>query len=84
MSEDNNKKAVQTMVGVVVSSAPAKTVVVEVKTKKRHPKYHKGYTVSKKYHAHDEKDEYVVGDAVVIAPAKPFSKLKKFIVLKKA
>lgn len=77
------KKTTQTMTGIVVSAAPQKTVVVEVKTRKRHPKYHKGYSVVKKYHAHDEKDAYAVGDMVVIAPSKPYSKLKKFVVLKK-
>lgn len=81
-SQDQVKK-IQTFTGVVISAAPAKTLVVEVKTKKRHPKYHKGYTVSKKYYAHVETGEYEVGDTVVLAPSKPYSKLKKFVVLNK-
>jgi small subunit ribosomal protein S17 len=58
-------------------------VVVKVDTHKRHPKYHKSYKVSKRFKAHDENNEYHVGDLVVIESGRPMSKDKKFVVLKK-
>ena len=69
--------------GVVVSDKMQKTVVVKVDEKKRHPKYHKSYTISKRFKAHDENNEYKVGDKVMIESTRPISKEKKFIVLKK-
>lgn len=73
----------QQITGTVVSNSMNKTVVVEVSVKKRHPKYHKSYTVSKRYKAHDEADSYQVGDKVVIESCRPMSKEKKFTVIKK-
>lgn len=73
----------QQLVGVVVSDKMSKTVVVKIDTKKRHPKYHKSYKVSKKYKAHDEAGEYHVGDRVVIESVRPISKDKKFKVISK-
>ncbi len=78
------EKTIQSFTGKVVSTAPQKTVVVEVKSRKRHPKYLKAYTVTKKYYAHDEQEQYQVGDDVVIYPSRPYSKLKKFVVAKKS
>lgn len=72
------------MTGLVVSDKMDKTVVVKVDSRKRHPKYKKAYTVSKKYKAHDEQNEYHTGDRVVIESIKPMSKEKKFRVLNKA
>ena len=69
---------------MVVSDVMQKTVVVKVDHKKRHPKYKKSYTVSKRYKAHDENNEYKVGDKVVIEAIKPMSKDKKFKVISKA
>ncbi len=71
------------MTGLVVSDKMDKTVVVKVDSRKRHPKYKKAYTVSKKYKAHDEQNEYHTGDRVVIESIKPMSKEKKFRVLNK-
>jgi small subunit ribosomal protein S17 len=73
----------QQITGLVVSDKMDKTVVVEVHERKRHPKYHKSYTVTKKYKAHDEANEYHLGDKVVIESIRPMSKEKKFKVLKK-
>jgi small subunit ribosomal protein S17 len=73
----------QQLKGIVVSDAMDKTVVVKVDMKKRHPKYHKSYTVSKKFKAHDETNEYHSGDVVVIEATRPISKDKKFKVIKK-
>ncbi len=73
----------QILVGNVVSAKMAKTVVVEVRTRKRHPKYHKSYTVSKRLKAHVESGEYVVGDKVSMVSVKPISKDKRFKVISK-
>ena len=77
----NTKK--QQLTGTIVSDKMAKTVVVKVDMRKRHAKYHKSYTVSKKFKAHDENNEYKVGDKVVIEAVRPISKDKKFRVLSK-
>lgn len=71
------------MTGLIISDKMDKTVVVKVDSRKRHPKYKKSYTVSKKYKAHDEQNEYHTGDRVVIESIKPMSKEKKFRVLSK-
>lgn len=82
MNQPASKK--QQIKGTVISDAMDKTVVVRVDMKKRHAKYKKTYTVFKKYKAHDEANEYHVGDTVVIESTRPISKEKKFKVLKKA
>lgn len=67
------------MSGTVTSDVQDKTIVVTVETRKTHPIYGKSYLVSKKFAAHDEKNEAKVGDKVIIAETKPISKNKKFI-----
>ena len=62
--------------GIVVSDKMAKTVVVEVKRYTKHPLYGKYIKSSKRYKAHDEKNEYKVGDKVIIEETKPMSKDK--------
>ena len=74
----------QQLVGVVVSDKMVKTVVVRVDSKKRHPKYKKAYTVSKKFKAHDEQGQYHTGDKVIIESIRPMSREKKFKVIGKA
>ena len=69
--------------GFVVSSKGNKTIVVEVKRKFQHPFYGKVISRSKKYHAHDEKNKYKIGDIVKIIESKPISKLKTWEVLEK-
>ncbi len=73
----------QQLIGTVVSDKMTKTVVVKVDMRKRHPKYHKSYTVSKKFKAHDENSEYHTGDKVVIESIRPMSKEKHFKVISK-
>ena len=73
----------QQLTGVVVSDKMDKTVVVKVVSKKRHEKYHKAYTVSKKFKAHDGENQYHTGDKVVIEAIGPMSREKKFQVIKK-
>ena len=67
--------------GVVVSNKMSKTIVVRVERIKEHPKYKKRYKIHKKYKAHDEKEEYKVGDKVVILESRPLSKDKKWRVI---
>lgn len=74
----------QRLVGTVVSDKMQKTVVVQVTHKKRHAKYHKTFTVSKRYKAHDETGQYHTGDKVIIESTRPISKDKKFVVVSKA
>ena len=65
--------------GKVVSNKD-KTVVVEVIRKVKHKLYKKIIKRAKKYHAHDEKNQFKIGDTVTIQESKPISKLKKWIV----
>ena len=67
--------------GVVVSDKNQKTVVVKVERRFTHPVMGKTVRRSKKYHAHDEKGQYKVGDTVRIQECRPFSKLKTWEVL---
>lgn len=64
--------------GIVVSDKSAKTVVVEVTRKFKHPKYSKFIFQSDKYHAHDEGNTAKIGDKVTIIESRPHSKLKKW------
>jgi small subunit ribosomal protein S17 len=66
----------KTRVGVVVSDARDKTVTVEVRDSKRHPKYGKTVPVRKRFHAHDESNDANIGDTVRIVETRPISKSK--------
>ena len=69
--------------GKVIKDQNDKTIVVLVKRKYIHPFFKKVITSSKKYHAHDEKNKYKIGDNVSIVESKPLSKLKRWEVLAK-
>ncbi|MBU1203341.1 30S ribosomal protein S17 [Patescibacteria group bacterium] len=69
--------------GEIMSDKMDKTVVVLVTSIKTHSKYKKQYKSSKKYKAHDEKNEYKTGDKVVIEECRPLSKDKRWRVIKK-
>jgi len=69
--------------GVVVSDTMDKTIVVKVDSFKKHPRYQKRYTSSKKYKVHDEQNEYTVGQKVLIESCKPISKDKCWTVVEK-
>ena len=66
------------LIGTVVSDVQDKTIVVKTERRVTHPVYRKQYTVSKKYQAHDEKNEAQLGDKVSIVETKPVSKNKTF------
>lgn len=69
----------RTIIGTVSSSKADKTIVVTVQTRKTHPLYRKQYTVSKKFMAHDEKNEALEGDKVAIVETKPLSARKRYV-----
>ena len=75
--------AKKTLQGIVVSDKMQKTVVVEVESMKEHPKYRRRYKTHKRFKAHDEKQEFHMGDKVIIEESKPISKDKNWIVLRK-
>ncbi|MDE2001541.1 MAG: 30S ribosomal protein S17 [Patescibacteria group bacterium] len=69
--------------GVVVSDKMNKTAVVAVSFAKKHAKYQKYFTKTSRFKAHDEKNEYHVGDAVTIQETRPLSKDKRWVILGK-
>ena len=69
------------LTGTVVSDKSDKTVVVKVERKVKHPLYGKIIRRSKKYHAHDESNEFKTGDLVRIEETKPISKNKTWKVM---
>ena len=77
MSEEtrNSRKVRQ---GVVVSAVNDKTIVVKVESRKPHPVYGKMMTTTKKFHAHDKRNECGVGDTVEIMETRPLSKMKRW------
>lgn len=64
--------------GVIVSDKMDKTVVVSVERRIMHPIYKKFIRRSKKYHAHDENNEFKIGQTVKIRETKPISKTKSW------
>ena len=72
------EKTSRELVGKVVSDKTDKTITVLVETYKKDPLYGKRVKYSKKYAAHDEKNEAKIGDTVRIAEVRPLSKTKHF------
>ena len=73
--ERNRRK---TRIGVVVSDKAEKTVTVQVERRFAHPLYGKQVAKTKKYLAHDQDNEYKVGDKVRIVETRPLSKMKRW------
>ena len=73
----------KTLNGEVIKDKNNKTIVVLVKRRFIHPFFGKVITSSKKYHAHDEKNKFKVGDIVKIIEAKPYSSKKRWEVINK-
>ena len=73
-------KNTRTLVGKVVSDKRSKTVTVLIERRSMHELYGKIVAHSSKYHAHDEKGEYKLGDVVEIAETRPISKTKAWVV----
>ena len=68
----------KTRTGVVVSNKMNKTMVIAAKCKEMHPIYGKFVQKTKKYHAHDEKNEANIGDTVLIMETRTLSKTKRW------
>ena len=64
--------------GVVVSNKMQKTIVVSIENRITHKKYGKVISITKKYKAHDEKNECQIGDLVTISETRPLSKTKRW------
>lgn len=79
MSEVNLSR---TLTGKVVSDKMNKTITVLVERKVKHPLYGKIMVRSKRYHVHDENNEFHPGDMVVIEECRPLSKTKAWRVVK--
>ena len=73
-------KNTRTLVGKVVSDKRNKTITVQIERRTKHELYGKIVARSSKYHAHDEKGEYKMGDVVEIAETRPISKTKSWVV----
>ena len=69
--------------GVVVSDKNDKTIVVKVERRLTHPVLKKTVRLSKKYHAHDEKNEAKTGEVVRIEETRPLSKQKRWVLVEK-
>ena len=76
-------KIKKTLQGIVVSDKMNKTIVVRVDRLKWHSKYKKQYKSSKRYKAHDEKNECKTGDKVVIQECRPLSREKRWRIVSK-
>jgi len=73
------KSLKRTLIGKVVSDKRAKTVTVLIERRVKHELYGKIVAKSSKYHAHDEKGEYKMGDIIEITESKPISKTKNWV-----
>ena len=78
----SDPKLKRTLTGTVTSDKMDKTVTVLVERKVKHPLLGKIIRVSKKYHAHDETNEFHTGDVVVIEECRPIAKTKSWRVSK--
>ncbi len=74
------RSAMRPLVGRVVSNSMNKTVTVLVERRVKHPLYKKYIRRSTRIHAHDERDECSVGDAVSIVQCRPMSRTKAWMV----
>ena len=78
MTQMETRKLRKVRQGVVISDKMDKTIVVASKFKEKHPIYGKFVQKTKKYHAHDEKNEAHDGDTVQIMETRPLSRTKRW------
>jgi small subunit ribosomal protein S17 len=81
MTTEKTEANRRTLQGRVVSDKMNKTVTVEVQRLVKHPRYRKYVTRSKTYKAHDEANDFKVGDSVTIQECRPISRDKRWVVL---
>ena len=72
----------RTLTGVVSSDKRDKTITVMITSRETHPSYKKQYKITRKYTAHDEKNEAHEGDVVMIEETRPISKTKTWSLVK--
>jgi len=84
MPQAEPQKKIRKITGVVVSDKMTKTRVIAVSRLKKHPRYLKYQTLTTRFKAHDEKNEYHTGDKVVIEETRPLSKDKRWKIVGKA
>ena len=75
---ETEPKKIRKLTGIIVSDKMTKTRVVSISRTTRHPKYLKYYTVTTRFKAHDENNEYKTGDTVVIEETRPLSREKRW------
>jgi small subunit ribosomal protein S17 len=68
----------KSLIGVVSSDKADKTIVVSVERRKTHPIYRKQYSITRRFKAHDEKNQAAVGDTVEVTETTPISRHKHF------
>jgi small subunit ribosomal protein S17 len=81
MSEEAKKRK-REVVGEVISNKMDKTLVVKVKRRFKHPRFHKTVTSFKKYYAHDDANDAGIGDTVRIEESRPLSRTKRWALVK--
>lgn len=81
LTTETDRKLRKTRTGVVTSNKMEKTITVSVVRKLKHPKYGKFLKKTKKFHAHDEKNECNIGDTVKIMETRPLSATKRWRLL---
>lgn len=72
----------KTLTGIVTSNKADKTITIIVTSRETHPIYGKQYSVTRKYTAHDEKNDANEGDKVTISEVRPISKTKFFTLVR--
>ncbi len=82
MTETTTQSTERSLTGRVISNKMTKTAVVLIERKVRHPLYGKYIKRSTKYHVHDENDECMIGDTVIIKESRPYSKTKNWTLIK--
>jgi len=78
MSSMETRNLRKERIGVVLSNKMDKSITIAVKWKEKHPIYGKFVSKTKKFHAHDEKNECNIGDTVKIMETRPLSKTKRW------
>ena len=83
MENKSVKQTKRRLQGVVASDKMNKTRVLVVERSRKHAKYHNYFKVTKRFKAHDEKNEYKFGDKVIIEETQPLSKDKRWKIINK-
>ncbi|KXB33038.1 30S ribosomal protein S17 [Atopobium deltae] len=81
MTQETSRNSRKLRTGVVTSISGEKTVTIEIVDRKRHPKYGKMMTLTKKLHCHDEQGIAGIGDTIRVMETRPLSKTKRWRVV---